>query len=1129
MRELPDLYKGVDRVVYACLVAKRLLGLDTLDAMPAFLGGFRSITDHRALTDDARLAIHNLRLMHTGPATLRIARQMLVDYNEYHRRREAGRLDPSEDLGFARRIRLKGSALGFEFVWVDSDPDDIQQAMDALRTPLPMAPTAGRQFHDVAREATIKARSEGGFSGVVHSAPIDAADPPTHDFEHVPQPPGFIAWAEILAEAERMDQEDLATGRRTATAASWARRLVSERGEALALLRTRVVANDGQERFTDADGLTLVGVQHLIGLVGAGKSTLLYILGVLLGRRGVRCLFLFPSIEVASAYVEVVSRYGVTTGLVFGQGSKSREKHVGNLARSLGASNGGLGATRPIARLFATTCVLQAYTDESEIPFPHSVPPCNQLRQAQSGKRRLEVHHCRLGSLCGRQASERELVNATIWAGHISSTDRRMPGLFSPYQVHYFELVARGFDLVVVDECDDAQVLLDGNGATALEMYGSRQSLGEELARQFTARAAGGELTALSSERLTQHRLEANRFDGANVRLMRVLDDLQETVKSYYRHKLLTSATLFSDLYPVDTDAADHEQERQHAQQVALERLWMDAVKRVVFGARAGGDDDEDWIPGMPVDRAAADLGRSEEDVLRLVHELARALSRWDDVTSWVEGADEAGEILRRFQEPPASDLTQHWAHMMRLMTAVSFVVLQFGSIKFLLRLWSSVGVLEDLSFEPSCSAEMLRVIPETLLGRLSGVRYEYDDPPDSRLKVSHVSFLGAPRALLYDLGRLYRHEGVQGPAVLLTSATSFLKDSPSNHVPVGPHYLLKRPNAGQGWSRSRYQLLPLRHPIARRADGSDVLRFSGSPFSQRTAILRAMVDKLLEGKEFAPLWSALATNDVVDGVSRKGALIVNSYDQVQSVMEHLRVNHADVVGRFRGLTRSVRSGAGGEYLVAASEVEKLNSDPTWDVLVFPPGAIGRGVNVVFKDGKRQDHAMLGSLFFLTRPHPKSDSLQFLQGLAGSASQAFAATEHPQGLSVNELHARYLDARRLLGKQIEWLVRVPLYARRLGKMARPFVADQMVQILQTVGRAMRNDCPAFVYFVDQAWAPSSMSSQQADSSSSSMLVMMLNIIEDLLNAPNAADREVYRELYQPFYEPLKATTGLVRE
>lgn len=94
-------------------------------------------------------------------------------------------------------------------------------------------------------------------------------------------------------------------------------------------------------------------------------------------------------------------------------------------------------------------------------------------------------------------------------------------------------------------------------------------------------------------------------------------------------------------------------------------------------------------------------------------------------------------------------------------------------------------------------------------------------------------------------------------------------------------------------------------------------------------------------------------------------------------------------------------------------------------------------------------------------------------------------------------------------------------ASRLGiELFKPFTANQMVAILQTIGRGMRNTCPVSVYFVDAAWAPQSAKGK-ADSPRDSMLVQMRVILEECVAHLDPVIREIYQELYLAFLEPLR--------
>jgi energy-coupling factor transporter ATP-binding protein EcfA2 len=139
--------------------------------------------------------------------------------------------------------------------------------------------------------------------------------------------------------------------------------------------------------LNDAVGIDLNGIKHLIGLPGAGKTTLLYLLAGYMAKQDRKACFLFPSIEVASGFLEVLQQYDISTGLLSGQGKKAKRDHAINFAASLGRRNRGFGETRTTAINFSTNCALGGFASHEEFPFPHENPPCLLLKQKDSPKK----------------------------------------------------------------------------------------------------------------------------------------------------------------------------------------------------------------------------------------------------------------------------------------------------------------------------------------------------------------------------------------------------------------------------------------------------------------------------------------------------------------------------------------------------------------------------------------------------------------------------------------------------------------------------------------------------------------------------------------------------------------------
>lgn len=1052
--------------------------------------------------------------------------------------------------------------------WTHIIPDDVRKALQSLTAPLPVRQRAQRLMHDPALPATVR-NERTRFEAWVEPLGFMPPAPPMAPIEVRGKAPGVVRWEDLALWADRFDAIDVESGRQKPGQRSWWRRLHTEDGQPIAELM-RAEAHD----LVATSTLELVGIKHLIGLPGAGKTTLLYLLAAWMHERGYRVCFLFPSIEVSNAFVETLSRYQIDAALLFGQSDRSRSKHVANFASAVGQDNRGFGVTRGTADFFSTNCALAGYASDEDLPFPHEQPPCGQVTQratdagsdSAKGRKatRARMRQCALSSVCGRQHAERSLATAGVWAGHVLSTDREVSPLFSTVKVRQFEFLARTFDLIVVDECDGAQQNLDARGTPLLKLSGDAESVWNRLLMDLHAPAAQGNNAFVAGANIPGIMAMSGRYGIAAERLTAAIMHAPEKFRKDMANKLLTAVSLLAEMFPDLREEGDWTQEREETEierrarrdrhrgaLQTIETIWQQVAKRVAYRAGAPLADDEDddqsdgahradgghqatadvaptapsagrhWLGGQEQIAKLAQAARSTPDeVTSYAESLFNALDRWDrDATDPLQR-----EIASRLRAAPGLVPLKDdvgFFELARLLTHVSVLVLQHFGLAPHLRMLNAQGILGDDVFESRPSREFLALVPESLVGRLSGVRYTVGDEGD--VDISHVGVAGTPRLLIRRMLTLANEDGT-GAAVLMTSATSMLEPSPSFHVHEGPHYVLRRPNAGDGWSRSRYEFLPQKHPH----DVRKTLFFSGSRLSQREAILQHMVDQLLADGDLGVVETAIAQNDEEGGVRRRAAFVVNSYEQCRLVYEHIRSHHPAWRSRVRVLVRGgvlTDSGVAPEHAITASEVERLGDDDGWDLFVFPMSAIGRGVNVVFRRGPRAGRAMLGSVFFLTRPHPKTDSLSFLQGIVARDSETF---DRQRFENLPDAMLALREGRANLSFKVRQLLRMQQSARSLGPYAEEFVADQMIMILQTIGRAMRGDCPAFIYFVDAAWAPMTAIGQ-ADTSRTSMLLMMREILRKCLNHEQPATRACYESLYQTFFTPLSQVRGVKEE
>lgn len=152
-------------------------------------------------------------------------------------------------------------------------------------------------------------------------------------------------------------------------------------------------------------------------------------------------------------------------------------------------------------------------------------------------------------------------MDATVWAGHILSTDREISPLFSDAQLRHFEYLARTFDLIVVDECDGAQANMDGRGTPLMKLSGDANSVWNRLLLDLHAPAAQGRNAFVGGASIAAIMAMSGRFGTAAERLTAAIVSSPKDFRDEYARKLLTGLSLIADLFPPPGEADDEETE----------------------------------------------------------------------------------------------------------------------------------------------------------------------------------------------------------------------------------------------------------------------------------------------------------------------------------------------------------------------------------------------------------------------------------------------------------------------------------------------------------------------------------------------------------------------------------------
>ncbi len=1090
---------------------EEFIGINSLEYIPVLMSGMASIYNAPHL-QSSRQALFNMRQMSLAYTTEQSVKHAVAIYQDrhYHEQTqgayeinldtlEFGRTEPLEDPNISKARQILSQPLEHQLYRIRlADPSQpmtvaLGEQTTSIRIPIgPITtPLSPRRTHNFNREST----------GNIH-----------------------IPLSELYELAREMDNRESNYPERRP--GNWAQRF-----QHFTLMIPEIGIGLREENTIE-----LKAIKHLIGLPGAGKTTLLVLLAVWLGKKRYKAMFVFPSIEVARQYMAQLAFHNVRVGMLVGQSDETRRRHADNIAEAIAASggNGGFAYSMEQAETFGLNCVLPAFSHASTSIWGFGYAPCREILQTDEEKERMNTCLCPLWTMCGRNKAARDLIDADIWVGHVISMDTGVPSHAIDEKIRYFELIARTFDVVVFDEADMVQSLLDSYGAATLKLSGATDSIHLVIQEQIHNRFARGENYRLFDRTIEFYSRDLAEFGNHNTSLIATVQNLRDSsrIGKRYENQLLGVLRIISDLLDGlrETSRRDQLDEEQFQLEAirnrTLKEFWETAAYWAFYD-RTGVETHE--LPNQEL--YAQRLGVNRDTLKQNWETLIRHFSRYLAENLIKRRDDIVEEITKLFLSLcfPDGNPPGEAESVIKLLVCITFVILGYQRIVPRTRIMVSEGLISEPIIESTASLELRKVISENILGSFSGVRYSFKTAQTTRtqaqnVELSYIRFLAAPRLLMYRFHNLFEPDGnFSGPAILMTSATSFLEASPAYHVDCGPDYLLKPRQTKQGQNLSTYYFQWWPDP----EQGDKPLRYSGAGES-RNRNLEKMVDALVKGgMRRSEMYKSIRNFDVQNEIYRKAAFVVNSYEQARNLKKYLNDYYPEVGRRTKAVVKALKNGEKGTDFVTSAQCEALGDDDTCDLIIFPMLAIGRGVNIVFTKGDRKLDAAIGSIYFLTRPHPTTDDMRLLYSLAGKATQEFDREVFTKTDDLPNISEAFKQSKKKLRRITNRLLREPLMASRLGPdLFKSFTANLMVNILQTIGRGMRNGCPVKVYFVDAAWAYNS-TQNQADSERNSMLVQMRIILEECVNHPNPVIRKIYQELYGAFLKPLQDVKGVV--
>lgn len=408
-------------------------------------------------------------------------------------------------------------------------------------------------------------------------------------------------------------------------------------------------------------------------------------------------------------------------------------------------------------------------------------------------------------------------------------------------------------------------------------------------------------------------------------------------------------------------------------------------------------------------------------------------------------------------------------------------------------RLLNEMKGYPDLSQElNTASLEFFqRLIPVSPIGSVIGYSYERKG---NNPFFQYMRSFGMGRWILLNYHRLFELlDGVKGPHVLLTSATSWAPGSPQYHIFIPPHAVLKPPvDETQAIMESTFEFLPKYDVTGQR------ITISGVQGKERSRRLKRMANLLVREKNLSnelQYWKG----------KRKILLVVGSYEEAKWVTYEI-----NQMPSFTGGVACMISDDEDDFTpldetscIRRGEIE-LFIDTDFDILVAPLKAIERGYNIVDEDG----NAVLGTVYFLVRPaHSPLDLYPLIMGVYHRVMK-----EYRENNEITPLKLR--DWKNSWRK--EWYVRLQCTNAGLSNLPIEWydeqIWDQFVMVWQTIGRLVRGGNHCRVYFVDAAFCPDS---------GRQMLNDWYKILKKYIQSSDSTEKSLAELLFMPAFKAFK--------
>ncbi|MEV6527214.1 hypothetical protein AB0M43_35315 [Longispora sp. NPDC051575] len=885
--------------------------------------------------------------------------------------------------------------------------------------------------------------------------------------------PWTISFDKDLATTAAWVDEQLAT-RPDITNRNFTKRLTAD-------MRFNTVDPASVELIDRPADFTLDGVEHFVGLMNSGKTTLADLITINRVRdHDDRVGLVVSSVGDVFAKVSFLRALGINAVPLIGR--SSRGEHAARYWRTMVEEAENLipdeFAPADAAAVYAnTSCLLEPFRQHHQpdwAPLDPDETPCRgRLREADT--ERSSAYDCPLLSVCPAQKAHREIAAAQVWVTtpQCLITSKAEPATVS---MRWFEAAQHHLDLLVIDEADAVQQVLDSKFVQTEQLVAADKG--------WTHR-----MIAHTNSGLDQQSM-APVVDADVTRWQEGLQIHEQAVFALNRLALTPSGQPLKDLLGDATFTA-HSLLRQVA------RTLFGLPKRV-DGDKVIEDLADDFYREHLQDFAERPENADGHGLTAVAEQLTR--QRRDDdavaaaIDEWIDAHVSTQHVTPAQLEHDRNLLrlvieAATWAA--RITTTFFEMATIYPSVRARLRLPD-----EETFWLDQPPRDYRPLVPEAPMGNILALRWAANRNGGASLQLLWVHGVG--RWLLHHAHDLLSDEGVDGPHVILTSATSWAPGSSFYHIPITPTAVLRQPDADQA------ALMTSTMTVKAARTGTDDAIFVSGQFGQRRAdALRQMVTALCEPVDGRHRSIVDELRAGLPADRQQLLFVVLSGREASQVSDH--VNNRTPLRARNVVPDAADPGKDG---ILRRLVGGFGKSPS-DILVAAEMSIQRGYNIL----NSNDTAALGAVIYLTRSHPPPFDLAFPLSMVSQLALGYLQ-DPPVALpgDIADTARQMRNAAR--GMWFDVIGR-PIQFRNLDPRYRSaFVANNLVPMSQTIGRSIRGNQPTKVLLCDAAFAERLATKDSApDTQRTSLVVATDLLLSQLLTdpGPDACDED--RRLY----------------